>query len=309
MLPCLQSLSGSPLFSQLRRSAARSIVVSAPRHIQKPPAFNKETRFTVTEPPHPEWEYGKGLPEHEKVWKQEGDASKLTWDLTTMVSKQVHFLKDVYPLLTSAIIPRPVAFVSTLSSDGIPNLAPFRCVIMCNQVGHNPPMLSVSFALSRRRPKDTRENILATKEFTVNIISESFVEAANTTSVESPVDMNEWVLSGLTMEPSIDIKPSFVRESAVSFECKLYSWQDIFGGSERSEVTATFVLGEIKRVHARRSVMHEDGISLDAGKLRPISRLGGNTFGRLTEGFELPRVSWKAVKDKYELLERGYDEK
>lgn len=66
-------------------------------------------------------------------------------------------------------------------------------------------MLSVSFALSQRRPKDTRENILQTKEFTVNIISEPFIEAANSTSVESPADMNEWVLSGLTPAKSVSL--------------------------------------------------------------------------------------------------------
>lgn len=64
-------------------------------------------------------------------------------------------------------------------------------------------MVSISFALSPRRPKDTRENILATKKFTVNIISEPFIEAANSTSVESPADTDEWLISGLTMEPSV----------------------------------------------------------------------------------------------------------
>ena len=64
-------------------------------------------------------------------------------------------------------------------------------------------MLSVSFALSQRRPKDTRENILQTKEFTVNIISEPFIEAANATSVSAPPHIDEWVVSGLTPDPSV----------------------------------------------------------------------------------------------------------
>lgn len=146
----------------------------------------------------------------------------------------------VYKLLTSAVIPRPIAFVSTISEDGVRNLAPMRCVpwsqrmmIMmvtslaqtvisiwyvepallisiraqsCNphfQVSHNPPLLSVSLSLSKRRPKDTRENIKATKEFTVSIISEPFVEAANVCSVEAPAHVDEWVVSGLTPEPSV----------------------------------------------------------------------------------------------------------
>lgn len=73
------------------------------------------------------------------------------------------------------------------------------------KVSHHPPLVSISFRLSPARPKDTRENILATKEFTVNIISEHFVEAANSASTEAPADVNEWVVSGLTMSPSVSI--------------------------------------------------------------------------------------------------------
>jgi flavin reductase (DIM6/NTAB) family NADH-FMN oxidoreductase RutF len=73
------------------------------------------------------------------------------------------------------------------------------------QVSHNPPMISLSFSLSNRRPKDTRDNILNSKEFTVSIISEPFVEAANSTSVESSADHDEWIFSGLTKESSVSL--------------------------------------------------------------------------------------------------------
>ncbi|KIL66277.1 hypothetical protein M378DRAFT_75336 [Amanita muscaria Koide BX008] len=255
------------------------------------PPFNKDTIFKLTQPPYPEWKYGDGLQPDQDRWRMEGEESRSTWDLATMPPKQV----DVYPLLTSAIIPRPIAFVSSLSPDGEHNLAPFSYFSM---VGHNPPLLAVSFTLSDRRPKDTRENILATKEFTVSIISEPFVEAANSTSVESPAEVDEWVLSGLTMAASVDVKPPFVRESAISMECELHSSQDI-GPPGSSQCTTTLILGYIKRVHVRRSVMHEDGKTIDARKLRPVSRLGGSTYGRVVEGFDLPRVGWKAVREQY----------
>jgi flavin reductase (DIM6/NTAB) family NADH-FMN oxidoreductase RutF len=71
------------------------------------------------------------------------------------------------------------------------------------QVAYNPPIISVSFRLSPRQPKNTRDNILATKQFVVNLISEPFVEAANETSVEAPADVSEWDISGLTQEPSV----------------------------------------------------------------------------------------------------------
>ncbi|EKM54126.1 uncharacterized protein PHACADRAFT_96449, partial [Phanerochaete carnosa HHB-10118-sp] len=131
-----------------------------------------------------------------------------------------------YKLLTSAVIPRPIAFVSTVSSDDIPNLAPmsyFSLVSPCItrvpltailtgllniQIAHNPPLLSVSFSLSPGKPKDSRENILSTKEFTVSIISEPLVEAANACSVNAPPDVDEWVVSGLTPESSVSGCPN-----------------------------------------------------------------------------------------------------
>lgn len=72
-----------------------------------------------------------------------------------------------------------------------------------SQISHDPPLLTVSLTLSKRRPKDTRENIKATKQFTVSIISEPFVEAANSCAVEAPAHVDEWVVSGLTPQSSV----------------------------------------------------------------------------------------------------------
>ncbi|KAF8893838.1 hypothetical protein BD779DRAFT_1503694 [Infundibulicybe gibba] len=245
------------------------------------------------EPPHPDWKFGDGLPLKEAQWKEGLGQGRTTWDLQNSTPK------ETYQLLTSAIVPRPIAFVSSLSLEGLPNLAPFSYFSM---VSHNPPMISISFNLSPRRPKDTRENILATKEFTVNIISEPIVDAANSTSVESPHDMNEWILSGLTMEPSMDVKPPFVKESAVSFECELYSYQDITPKAS-SDATATIVLGTIKRVHALNSVLTPGGNSVNPALLQPIARLGGTEYATIREVFNIARPSWKVVRQVYEALE------
>ncbi|KAF9566694.1 hypothetical protein CPC08DRAFT_703661 [Agrocybe pediades] len=210
-------------------------------------------------------------------------------------------MRDSYRLLTSAIVPRPIALVSTISQDGQPNLAPFSYFSM---VSHNPPMVSLSFSLSTRRPKDTRNNILATKEFTVSIISEAFAEAANSTSVESPADTDEWIISGLTKEKSTSVRPPFVHESAIGMECELYSFQDICAPGS-SEPTTTVVLGLIKQVHVSESVLDEDGLTVDPAKLRAIARLGGVTYARVLEGFDLPRMFWKAIRDQYPQLPRN----
>ncbi|KAF8161166.1 hypothetical protein B0H34DRAFT_840101 [Crassisporium funariophilum] len=259
------------------------------------PPFDHASKFKVVNPPSPEWQLGGGLPKRMKDWSEEVNyAKRKTWDFTNSEN-----IKSSYRLLTSAIIPRPVALVSTLSSDGYPNLAPFSYFSM---VSHNPPMISLSFSLSTRRPKDTRTNILANKEFTVSIISEPFIEAANATSVESPADTDEWIISGLTKENSTLVKPPFVRESAISMECELYSFQDICLPSS-AEPTTTVVLGLIRQIHVRESVLSDDGTTVDPAKLRPVARLGGTTYARLLEGFDLPRLSWRAIKDDYQSLD------
>ncbi|KAI0315139.1 hypothetical protein OF83DRAFT_1133414 [Amylostereum chailletii] len=200
--------------------------------------------------------------------------------------------RDMYKMLSSAITPRPIAFVSTVASDGVRNLAPFS---FFNMVAFLPPLVSISMTLSPQRPKDTRENILATKEFVLNLISEPFAEAANATSVEAPAEVDEWIVSGLTEEPSTTVKPGRVRESAVSLECELYSYQDIYPDGADVPST-TIILGKVKVAHVRNAVLQADGLQLDPAKLRVISRLGGSTYARVGEGFDIARPSWKEVK-------------
>ncbi|RDB25416.1 Uncharacterized protein YwrF [Hypsizygus marmoreus] len=256
------------------------------------PLFNSTASLTLTQPPQPSWKVGDGLSSTETKWMENGEETRKTWDMDTTPPK------DAYKLLTSSVVPRPIAFVSSLSVDGVPNLAPFSYFSM---VSHNPPLVSISFRLSPARPKDSRENIIATKEFTVNIISEPLVEAANASSVESPADVDEWILSGLTMVPSEHVKPSYIKESAVSMECELYSFQDI-SPPKSTEITTTLVLGLVKKIHVRPSVLDADGDGIDPSKLRPVARLGNRTYSRLLDVFDLPRIPWETVSDAYEDL-------
>ncbi|KAF7428598.1 hypothetical protein PC9H_007825 [Pleurotus ostreatus] len=214
-----------------------------------------------------------------------------SWDFAADVPP-----KNGYKVLTSAIIPRPIAFVSSVSAEGAPNLAPFSYFSM---VSHNPPLLSISFSLSPRRPKDTRENILSTKKFTVNIISDDFIEAANSTSVEAPADVDEWLISGLTMAYGESGWPARVRESAISLECELYFSKDIPKSEADATIGTTLILGLIKKVHIRKSVLSDDGESVDPRKLRAVARLGGLEYATIGHRFELPRPSWKELKDSF----------
>ncbi|THV02332.1 hypothetical protein K435DRAFT_749328 [Dendrothele bispora CBS 962.96] len=250
-------------------------------------ATYRPNSFHYTQSPSPSWQLGQGAPE---FLEKHASIPKKTWIMSETSSK------DTYRILTSCIVPRPIAFVSTLATDGTPNLAPFSYFSM---VSHNPPLLSISFNLSPKRPKDTRENILSTKEFTVNIISEAFVEAANVTSVEAPASVNEWNLSGLTMESSAEVKPAMVKESHISMECELHFSHDITD-LKSSEITNTLVLGLIKRVHVRESVLTADRTQVNPAHLNPVARLGGLTYAKLGDGFDLARPSWKTIRETVE---------
>ncbi|KAJ7188153.1 flavoprotein oxygenase [Mycena filopes] len=271
----------------LRTAATRRI---APIFTRCRSQFNPHAAFALTDPPNPKWTYGGASP-----WLDPAVPRK-SFDFSKLSSK------DTYTLLTSAIVPRPIAFVSTLSADGVPNLAPFSYFSM---VGHLPALLSVSFSLSQKRSKHSRDNIVATREFTVNIISEAFIEAANCTAAEAPADVDEWILSGLTMTPSTLVRPACVMESAVSLECELYFLKDLCPPDQPDLITTTLAVGLIKTAHVHESVFSADGTAVDPGKLRPISRLGGTTYARLLEGFDLERTSWKAARPAYETILRG----
>ena len=190
--------------------------------------------------------------------------------------------QNVYKLLIGAVVPRPIAFVSTLSREGVPNLAPFS---FFTAVSANPPVICFCPV---RRPgpapyKDTLSNILSTGEFVVNIVSEEFAEKMNATSAEFPPEVDEFQASGLTAVPSDLVRPPRVAESHVQMECKLYLTIE-FGELPGS---GNLVLGEVVRFHVDDPYF--DDFKIDPEKLRPIGRMGGSTYTRTTDRFEMAR--------------------
>ena len=189
---------------------------------------------------------------------------------------------NIYKLMVGAIVPRPIAFVSTLSADGVRNLAPFS---FFTAISANPPVICFSpmVRASDGRTKDTLNNIRATREFVVNIVSEEFAAKMNITSSEFPPEVDEFEQSGLTPVPSGLVKPPRVAESHFNMECRLHQIVDVscepLGGS--------IVLGEVLRFHVRDEIM--DGFRIDPDKLHAIGRMAGATYVRTTDRFELIR--------------------
>lgn len=190
--------------------------------------------------------------------------------------------KAIYKLLTGAVIPRPIGWVSTICENGVPNLAPFS---FFNAVGDDPPHIMFSTSHSNQHKKDTLNNVLQTGQFVVNMVTEEIVEAMNTTAQSVHSDVDEFELAGLTPVPSVKVKPPRVKESPISFECELvhhYSLENHkFGG-------ATIVIGRIVMFHFNDEVMLEDHkINLDTYK--PVARLAGAHYSKLGELFSIKR--------------------
>jgi flavin reductase (DIM6/NTAB) family NADH-FMN oxidoreductase RutF len=190
--------------------------------------------------------------------------------------------QDVYKLLIGAIVPRPIAFVSTISPEGVPNLAPFS---FFTAVSANPPV--ICFCPTRRAGpdprKDTLRNISTTREFVVNIVSEDFAEQMNICSADFPPDVDEFEASGLTPLASDLVRPPRVAESHVHMECRLIltiEMSELPGGGN-------LVLGEVLRIHADDELL--DNFKVDPDKLRAIGRMGGNLYTRTSDRFDMPR--------------------
>lgn len=192
---------------------------------------------------------------------------------------------DIYKLLIGTIVPRPIAFVSTVSEEGIVNLAPFS---FFTGVSSNPPCLAISIA---RKPdgekKDTLKNIEATDQFVVNTASEWLVGPLVHTAAEFPPEVDEMSLVGLTPVASMKVKPPRVKEAAVHFECENVGVLEVGEGDAGS---STLVVGRIILTHIS-SAAYKDG-KVDFTALKPVARLGGLTYSLIGQTFDMavPKV-------------------
>lgn len=191
--------------------------------------------------------------------------------------------RDAYKLMIGSIVPRPIAFVSTVSPEGVLNLAPFSFfTAVCPQ----PMTLCFSPMVrgSDGAKKDTLVNIEATGEFVINIVSESFAAQMNATSAEFPPEVDEFAAAGLSPAPCESVRAPRVAESLVSYECKLLQVVTVGDGRPGS---GSLVLGTVQRIHLAEAVVQEGRILIDV--LQPFGRLAGNDYTRCTDRFTLQR--------------------
>ncbi|WP_226537416.1 flavin reductase family protein [Fictibacillus halophilus] len=188
--------------------------------------------------------------------------------------------KDVYKLLIGSVVPRPIAWISTISTEGVVNLAPFS---FFNVASRNPPMLCISIGpgVGEREgtEKDTLVNIRNQKEFVINVVTSTLGNEMQKTSENLPSDVDEFEAAGLTTLDSTIVKPKRVKEAPIQMECQLE--QIIQLGSDH------LVIGRMVRYHINDDY-YLGNYKVDLEKLQPLGRFAGN-YSESREFFSLPK--------------------
>lgn len=188
---------------------------------------------------------------------------------------------DVFKILKGTVIPRPIAFVTTISEELVVNGAPFSYF---NIVAPNPPMISLSIQRVNGELKDTARNIYKTNEFVVHIVDRDNVGKINETAATLPYNQSELELAKLTQVTSEKVSVPGIKESKVRMECKLVKAIPLGDG----ESVCDLFIGEIVQFHLDEAVYDENG-RINAEALNPVSRLAGAEYAKIGELFSIER--------------------
>jgi len=192
----------------------------------------------------------------------------------------------VYKLLIGCIVPRPIAWVSTVGADGVHNLAPFSFFMgVCSE----PPTLA--FSVGPRATagsgaagvKDTVRNLEATGEFVVNVVDDALAEQMNLTSGEYPPEVDEFLLAGLTAAPCVKVRAPRVLEAPISLECRVAQVLRVGRGPH------SLVLGEILYFHLRNDLYDPRTGRVNIRRLKPVGRLAGEMYTHVHDLFDMKR--------------------
>ena len=188
--------------------------------------------------------------------------------------------RRVYQLLTMLVVPRPIAWVSTLSGDGTPNVAPHS---FFNIISTAPPVVHVTSA----GEKDTLRNIRETREFVINVVSRDLLGAMNLTSANFPSHEDEFGWAGLEQAPSEVVAPPRVAASPAALECRLRQVLEIG--------TGRMIFGDVVRIHVTDRLWDDDG-TIPPERLDAVGRLGGSAYVLTDEVRRLARPTWQDVR-------------
>jgi flavin reductase (DIM6/NTAB) family NADH-FMN oxidoreductase RutF len=189
--------------------------------------------------------------------------------------------RENYKLLIGSVIPRPIAFVTSMSTEDVLNGAPFSYF---NVVSANPPFISLSIQRSNEKQKDTARNIIDRKEFVVHIVDEENVEKVNQTAASLPPEQSEISIAALSPVASTNISIPGVLEAKIRFECILEHHLELGRGDTP---TCDFIIGRIVQFHVQED-LYENG-RINPRGLNAVSRLAGNDYAKIGEIFTIER--------------------
>jgi flavin reductase (DIM6/NTAB) family NADH-FMN oxidoreductase RutF len=202
------------------------------------------------------------------------------------VDPALHSKSDGYTLSTNLVVPRPIAWITTLNNSGTINLAPFS---FFNAVGSDP--LYVVISIGHRdggSPKDTARTILDGGEFVVNMVTEELITAMNASAADFPPGESELTATGLSALPSLRVKVPRLADAQASLECRLF--QSLPLGAN------TLVIGEVMMFHVPDRLISP---GLHISSFAPIGRLGSpSVYCRTTDRFELPRLTYDQWRER-----------
>ena len=198
--------------------------------------------------------------------------------------------EQAYRLLTAVVVPRPIAWITTLDVAGKVNVAPFS-FFTC--LASNPPMVGVTVMRRRGQEKDTVRNARELGEYVINIVTRENAEAMNLTSIDAPFGTSELELAGLHAERAHRVRVPGIAESPVWLECRL---SDVltFGKPDGASNPTSFLVGEVVHVRLDEEFYREGRV--DLGQLRVVGRLGGNWYTEAVPLWEMVRPRWDASK-------------
>lgn len=204
-----------------------------------------------------------------------------------------------YGFFISAVVPRPVAVITTQSTDGLVNCAPFSYTSLSS---HDPPIVTHGIAVSQGKKKDTLQNIEDTEEWVFNVLTKSYLQQANDCAATLPFDQDETTAFGLTTLPCQEVKPPRLEAAAVALECRLWDKKEVY--NDQGVHTTTIVMGRVVQIHVHSSVLKQRHIEeepswmppvVDLNKLQAVGRAGDITYWPVgihnsdTETLPMPR--------------------
>jgi flavin reductase (DIM6/NTAB) family NADH-FMN oxidoreductase RutF len=207
-------------------------------------------------------------------------------EIAVQVDLRVPDPATMYKLLIGCVVPRPIAWVSSVDAAGVRNLAPFSYFMA---ITHDPPTIAFSSSprgaelAGARGKKDTLSNVEATREFVVNVVDDALAEQMNVTSGDYPPEADEFTLAGLVAVPSVRVKAPRVAAAPINMECRVAQILPV------GNLPHHLVIGEIVHLHVRDDVYDPATGRIDMRRLRPVGRLAGHQYTHVHDIFEMKR--------------------